>query len=90
MDTALAGAVAAAGLVTLLGSVAGVLLPLFAEWRRGRSKAGHDGRHKYSLVLSIDGKTIAINVSAIDREDPRKIDRAIDAVRATKRVTAAA
>lgn len=42
-------------------------------------------KSKHALELNIDGHNISINVSSIDKENPKKLDDAIKAVGAARR-----
>ena len=54
------------------------LLPNFHRHRRRHSIGD-------ALELKVDGETFTFNVGEIEQEDPRKLKRALEAVRAIKR-----
>jgi hypothetical protein len=69
-----------------LGAFSGMLIAAIVKIAASYFNVHSNARHV--LDLYIDGKTISINVSSIDKENPKKLDHAIRAIGlARKRAT---
>lgn len=82
MENSFAIIAAVAGSGAFFGAVLSAAFNLF--WSRAHRKARH------TLELNVNGETITIDVSGIDREDPDKLDRAIKALRDVREMPTAA
>ena len=65
----------ALGLTALFGAVGRALFRILFRSENSPFRKGHR-----FLVVRVDGETISINIEAIDREDSRKLERAVRAV----------
>ena len=72
-------AAATIGLGIFFVALVGALIDVAASYFAVHSKS------KHILELYIDGNTISIDVSSIDKENPKKLDHAIHAISAVRR-----
>ena len=86
MEESVAIVALVAGSLAILGSVAGAFVSFVAM----KARALRTRKSPHALELSIDGNKYVIDVSSIDREDPKNIDAAIKAVKAAGPMEAAA
>lgn len=77
METEFSAIAIAVGLSSMAVAVAATVQRAFSGWRNAKVES-------HALELCVDNQRFVINVGAIDKEDPAKIARALQAIRSKK------